>query len=192
MIYRVVECEDKLDQEITNKNITDDNLFKYMGNIDQRVNEILQGQLYIQSKNNEGDAPVYDHVNGVYHSQPQKDINQIIKQTERKEDLIMMPGIFQHIGKIGSDEPSPQDTNEDTDEDEEFAKSRTVVKRRNSSIFNSAVKTRRNVTQVVQELESSDPDDDKENNGDNDLDFNGRMGYADFMKQFQSNQSGVR
>ena len=34
MIYRVVECEDKLDQEITNKNITDENLFKYMGNID--------------------------------------------------------------------------------------------------------------------------------------------------------------
>lgn len=54
----------------------------------------------------------------------------------------MMPGIFQHVGKmagIGSIEPpsfdqeDDDDDNDNDDDDEDFAQSRKVVKRRGSS-----------------------------------------------------------
>lgn len=102
-----------------------------MGMVEQRINELLQAYAYIQAKRN---APLYDNTVGfeeqLRQSTQLNDEDKVAEEIQKQQEQIMMPGIFQHVGKmagIGSIEPPSFDQNDEDDDDEEdedFAQSR--------------------------------------------------------------------
>ena len=122
------------------------------------------------------------------------DEDKFAEEIQKQQEQIMMPGIFQHVGKmagIGSIEPPSFDQNDeasDDEEDEDFAQSRKQMKRRGSN-QGSAKQVKNPVTMDSSDKHShakkedeagsdSDEDDDEEM-------FRGRMGYDDFMKKIE-------
>ena len=111
-------------------------MFVYMGMVEQRINELLQAFAYIKAKKNQ---PLYQEVD---------------EEIRKQQEQIMMPGIFQHMGKMGGvGSIEPPSFEEDDDEEEEFANSRREVKknRSRSSSMNKQKKA---------EIPSDDDDDD--------------------------------
>ena len=78
-------------------------------------------------------------------------------EIRKQQEQIMMPGIFQHMGKmggVGSIEP-PSFEEDDDDEEEDFAQSRKDMKQRRGSRSSSQSKPKQEMV-----VASDDDDDD--------------------------------
>lgn len=154
-ISKVVECDETLNQDLLgHQGITESNMFVYMGMVEQRINELLQAYAYIQGKKNQ---PLYSAQGFDTRMKADKDDQKVMDEIRKQQEQIMMPGIFQHMGKmggVGSIEP-PSFEEDDDDEEEDFAQSRKDMKQRRGSRSSSQSKPKQEMV-----VASDDDDDD--------------------------------
>lgn len=143
-ISQVIDCKVEENQELVgHQGITESNMFIYMGMVEQRINEILQAYAYIKAKNSQ---PLYDAVEsaavgshgryglqGMGQAAAEEAERKRLEKIQQMQEQIMMPGIFQHAGKmagVGTIEPPSfdQQFEDDDDEDAEFGRNRKQVK----------------------------------------------------------------
>ena len=101
-----------------------------------------------------------------------------MEEIRKQQEQIMMPGIFQHMGKMGAMGIDPPSFEEDDDEEEEdFAKSRREQKQGGRSRSSSKSKKQQ------QDIPSDDDDDE-----DIDL-FSAPMNSEAFMAKIREHQN---